>query len=82
MGFDDIVNKGKELFEDAKGKVEVGFEAAKDKVEEVIHSDKAEEISDKVIDGAASAAKKVAPESAQAKIDEVASKVDGAIGKE
>lgn len=25
MGFDDIVNKGKELFEDAKGKVERGL---------------------------------------------------------
>ena len=81
MGFDDIVNKGKELFEDAKGKVEGGFEAAKDKAEEVFGSDKVEEISDKVLDGAAGAAKKVAPD-AGAKIDEVRDNVDTAIGTE
>lgn len=81
MGIDDIVNKGKEIFEDAKDKVGEGFEAVKDKVEDVIHSDKAEEISDKVLDGAADAAKKVAPD-AGAKTDEVRDNVDKAVGKE
>ncbi|MFT3798149.1 hypothetical protein [Microbacterium sp.] len=79
MGFDDIVNKGKELFEDAKDKVEGGFEAAKDKAEEVFGSDKVEEVSDQVLDAAAGAAKKVAPDAAE-QIDSVRDQVDGAIG--
>lgn len=81
MGFDDIVNKGKDLFEDAKGKVEDGFEAVKDKAEEVFGSDKVEEVSDKVLDGAADLAKKVAPDEYDAKIDGVRDQVDGAIGQ-
>lgn len=70
MGFEDIVNKGKELFEDAK-----------DKVEDVLHSDKVEEVSDKILDGAADAAKKVAPADLDGKIDEVRNNIDGAVGK-
>lgn len=70
MGIDDIVNKGKELFEDAK-----------DKVEEVFGSEKVEEVSDKVLDGATEAAKKVAPDEFDAKIDEVRENIDGAIGQ-
>lgn len=70
MGLDDIVNKGKELFEDAK-----------DKVEEVFGSDKVEEVSDQVLHAAADAAKKVAPDQFDAKIDEVRDNVDGAIGQ-
>ena len=71
MGIDDIVGKGKEL-----------FEGAKDKVEEVLGSDKLEEVSDKVLDGAADVAKKIAPDEYDAKIDEVRGHVDGAVGKE
>lgn len=69
MGVDDIVNKGKEL-----------FEAAKDKAEEVFGADKVEEVSDKVLDGAAEAAKKVAPDQFDAQIDQVRDSADGAIG--
>ena len=71
MGIDDIVGKGKELFEGAKGKVE-----------EVLASDKLEEVSDQILDGAAEAAKKIAPDEYDGKIDEVRGHVDGAIGKE
>jgi len=81
VGFDDIVNKGKEIFEDAKDKVEDGFEAVKDKAEEVFGSDKVEEVSDQVLDAAAGAAKKVAPDEYDAKIDAVRDQVDGAIGQ-
>lgn len=70
MGFDDIVNKGKEVFENAK-----------DKVEEAFGSDKVEEVSDKVLDGAADVAKKVAPEQFHEQIDQVRDNVDGAIGE-
>ncbi|GAA2002339.1 hypothetical protein GCM10009739_10900 [Microbacterium ulmi] len=70
MGIDDIVSKGKEL-----------FEGAKDKVTDALGSDKVEEVSDKVLDGAADAAKKVAPDQYDAKIDEVRDNIDGAIGE-
>lgn len=39
MGFDDLVNKGKDAYENNK-----------DKIDDALHSDKAEEISDKVLD--------------------------------
>jgi hypothetical protein len=71
MGFDDIVNKGKEMFEDAK-----------DKVEETFGKDKVEEVSDKVLDGAADVAKKVAPDQFDGTVDDVRNNVDKAIGNE
>ena len=71
MGIDDIVNKGKELFEQNK-----------DKVGDFLKSDQAEEISDKVIDGAAGVAKKVVPEEHHGTVDDIAAKADGAIGNE
>ncbi|QAY60244.1 hypothetical protein ET475_09750 [Microbacterium protaetiae] len=71
MGIDDIVNKGKELFEENK-----------DKIDAALHSEQAEDISDKVLDGAADFAKKVAPDSADAKIDEFRNQADGAVGNQ
>lgn len=71
MGFDDLVNKGKEAFEQNK-----------DKIEEALRSDKAEEISDKVLDGVSGAAKKVAPEGQHGKIDEIRDNLDKKIGNE
>lgn len=69
MGLDDIVNQGKQFLEQNK-----------DKIDEVIHSDKAEEVSDSVLDVAADVVKKVAPDQFDAKVDEVRDQVDGAIG--
>jgi len=71
MGIDDIVNKGKEFLEENK-----------EKIDDLIHSDKAEGVSDNVLDSAADFAKKVAPDSADAKIDELRDKADGAVGNE
>lgn len=71
MGIDDLVNKGKELFEQNK-----------DKVGEALNSDKAESISDKILDGAADLAKKVLPDEHDAKIDEIRDNVDKNIGKD
>ncbi|MGQ7311816.1 hypothetical protein ACUOFU_08970 [Microbacterium arabinogalactanolyticum] len=70
MGIEDLVNQGKELFEQNK-----------EKVEELLHSEQAEGISDKVLDGAADLAKKVAPGAAE-QIDGVRDNVDGAVGNE
>ncbi|MFV0320450.1 MAG: hypothetical protein ACK5IN_08860 [Microbacterium sp.] len=71
MGLDDIVNKGNELFEQNK-----------DKISDALSSDQAEEISDKVIEGAAGIAKKVVPEAHHGTVDDLAAKADGAIGNE
>lgn len=70
MGIDDMVNKGKDLYEQNK-----------DKVDGAIHSEQAEGISDKVLDGVADFAKKLAPD-ASAKIDEIRDTADKSIGNE
>ncbi|WP_040162961.1 hypothetical protein [Microbacterium gorillae] len=70
MGIDDIVNGAKNAYEQNK-----------DKVEGALHSEQAEEISDKVLDGVADFAKKVAPGAAD-KIDEIRNEADKQIGNE
>lgn len=70
MGIEDALNKGKALFEQNK-----------DKVESALQSEQAEKISDKILGGAADAAKKVAPGHAN-KIDDLRDQADGAIGNE
>jgi hypothetical protein len=70
MGIDDLVNKGKGLYEENK-----------DKVDAALKSDQAEDVSDKVLDGVADFAKKIAPD-ASAKIDEIRNAADKAIGNE
>ncbi|KXZ60319.1 hypothetical protein Mlaev_01653 [Microbacterium laevaniformans] len=69
MGLDDIVKQGTQFLEQNK-----------DKIDEVIHSDKAEGVSDSVLDAAADFVKKVAPDQFDGKVDEVRDQVDGAIG--
>lgn len=71
MGIEDLVNQGKEFLEQNK-----------DKIEGVIKSDKAEEVSDKVLDAAADFVKKVAPEGVHEQVDNVRDSVDKAIGNE
>ncbi|MDQ1137979.1 hypothetical protein QE410_002778 [Microbacterium sp. SORGH_AS 1204] len=68
-GVDDIIAKGKKLLDDNR-----------DKIEEALRSEKAEEVSDKVLDGAADAIKKVVPADHHAKVDEVRANVDKNIG--
>jgi len=70
MGLDDMVNKGKDLYEQNK-----------DKVDGAVRSEQAEDISDKVLDGVADFAKKLAPGAAE-KIDEIRDAADKSIGNE
>ncbi len=70
MGIDETVNKGKDLYEQNK-----------DKIAEAVKSEQAEDISDKVLDGVADFAKKVAPGAAD-KIDEIRDSADKAVGNE
>ena len=71
MGVDDIVNKGKQMFEQNR-----------DKIEEALKSEKAEDVSDKLLAGAADAIKKVVPEEHHAKADETRDNVDKHIGNQ
>lgn len=69
MGVDDIINKGKQMFEQNR-----------DKIEEALKSEKAEDVSDKILGGAADAVKKVVPAEHHAKVDEVRDTVDRNVG--
>ncbi len=71
MGIDDVVNKSKQFLEQNK-----------EKIEQALHSDKAEHVSDSVINAAADFIKKITPDSSDAKVDEVREKVDGAVGND
>lgn len=66
----DAVNKGKEFLEQNK-----------DKIDEALHSEQAEQVSDKVLDSAADFVKKVAPGAAD-QVDGVRDSVDKSIGNE
>lgn len=71
MGLDDLVNKGKELFEQNK-----------EKVQDALNSEQAEGVSDKVLDGVSDFAKKVLPDSVDSKVDEVRANFDDKIGNQ
>lgn len=70
MGIDDLVNQGRNVYEQNK-----------DKIAEVVKSEQAEDISDRVLDEIADFAKKVAPGAAD-QIDDIRDKADGAVGNE
>ncbi|MGR0218396.1 hypothetical protein [Agromyces sp. ZXT2-6] len=57
-------------------------EENKDKINEALNSEQAEEISDKVLGAVADTAKKVVPEEHHDKVDEVHSHLDKSIGTE
>lgn len=71
MSIDDLVNKGKQFLDDNK-----------DKIQDALESDKAEEVSDNVLDTAAEFVKKVAPDSVDEKVDGVRDSIDKSIGTE
>ncbi|MFF2496366.1 hypothetical protein [Agromyces sp. NPDC058064] len=68
---DDITKKAQDFIEENK-----------DKIDEALKSEQAEDISDKILDGVSDAAKKVVGEEHHDKIDDVRGHVDGAIGTE
>ncbi|MDQ7878275.1 hypothetical protein Q9R08_09855 [Microbacterium sp. QXD-8] len=70
-GFDDLVNQGKDLYAQNK-----------DGIREFLKSEQAEDISDKVLDGASGIAKKVVPEEHHDTVDDIRGNVDGAVGNQ
>ncbi len=71
MGIEDIVNQGKQFLDQNK-----------DKIQDVLSSDQAEEVSDNVLDAAADFVKKVAPDSVDQHVDGVRDNIDGVIGND
>lgn len=69
MGIEDLANQAKNLFEDNK-----------DKVEEVLHSEQAEGVSDGILDNLAGLANKVTGGKFEAQIDDVRDNLDGQVG--
>ncbi|HWV48523.1 MAG TPA: hypothetical protein VN035_03620 [Microbacterium sp.] len=74
MGIEESIN-------DAVGKGKDLYEEHKDKIADAVKSEQAEDISDKVLDGVADFAKKIAPGAAD-KIDEIRDGADKAVGNE
>lgn len=71
MGIDDLVNQGKEFLDQNK-----------DKINDVIKSEQAEDVSDNVLDAAADFVKKVAPDGIDQHVDGVRDSIDKAVGNE
>ncbi|MBF0816837.1 hypothetical protein E4U02_10475 [Microbacterium paludicola] len=71
MGLDDLVNQGKELFEQNK-----------DKLADALNSAEAEGVSDSVLDKVTDFAKGVLPDNLDEQIDQIRDNVDGAVGNE
>jgi hypothetical protein len=71
MGIDDLVNQGKEFYEQNK-----------DKIGEALKSEKAEEVSDSVLDTGSGWVKKITPDEHDAKVDDVRADIDKSIGNE
>jgi delta-aminolevulinic acid dehydratase/porphobilinogen synthase len=71
MGIDDLVNQGKDF-----------LDKNKDKIEDALTSEHAEQVSDNVLDAAADFVKKVAPDSVDDKVEDVRSTLDSKIGNE
>ena len=71
MGIDDLVNQGKDVLEQNK-----------DKIDDVLKSDQAEDVSDKALDAAADFVKKIAPDSIDQHVDGARENIDKSIGNE
>ena len=71
MGIDDLVNQGKAYYEQNK-----------DKIGDALKSEKAEEVSDSVLDTGSEWAKKITPDEHDGKVDDVRAHVDKTIGNE
>lgn len=68
---DDLTKKAQDFVEENK-----------DKIDEVLNSEQAEDISDKVLDAVSDTAKKVVPEEHHDKVDDVRGHIDTTIGTE
>lgn len=71
MNINDAVNKGKEFLEQNK-----------DRIEEVLHSEQVEGVSDTVLEAGAEFVKKLTPDNLDGHVDAVRNNLDKSIGNE
>lgn len=71
MGIDDLVNKGKQFLEENK-----------DKIDDVLHGEQAEQVSDSALNAGAEFVKNLTPDEHDAKVDDVRANIDQRIGNE
>ncbi|WP_394553394.1 hypothetical protein ACDF64_03310 [Agromyces sp. MMS24-JH15] len=70
-GFDDLAKQAGDFIEQNK-----------DKIQDALKSEQAEDISDKLLDGIGEAVKKVVPDEHDAKVDDVKGNIDKSFGTE
>lgn len=81
-GFDDIQKNVSAKAQEVTDKAKAFVDENRDKIEEAVKSDKAEEVSDKIIHGLADGIKKVTGGKFDDKIDDAAANVDKHVGNE
>lgn len=81
-GFDDIQKNVSAKAEEVTDRAKAFVDQNKDKIEEALKSDKAEEVSDKLIHGLADGLKKVTGGKFDEQIDKTAADLDGKIGND
>ena len=68
--------------DDLSKKAQDFVEQNKDKIDEALNSEQAEDISDKILGGVSEGLKKIAPDEHDSKIDDVRANIDKKIGTE
>ncbi|MFZ6991678.1 antitoxin [Curtobacterium sp. RRHDQ66] len=81
-GFDDIQKNVSAKAQEVTDKAKAFVDQNRDKIEEAVKSEKAEEVSDKIIHGLADGIKKVTGGKFDDKIDDAAANVDKHVGNE
>jgi cobalamin biosynthesis protein CbiD len=81
-GFDDIQKNVSAKAEEVTDRAKAFVDQNKDKIEEALKSDEAEEVSDKLIHGLADGLKKVTGGKFDEQIDKTAADLDGKIGND
>lgn len=79
-GFDDVQKNVSAKAEEVTDKAKAFVDENRDKIEEALRSDKAEEVSDKIIHGLADGLKKVTGGRFDEQIDKTAENLDDKIG--
>ena len=81
-GFDDIQKNVSEKAQEVTDKAKAFVDENRDKIEEAVKSDKAEEVSDKIIHGLADGIKKVTGGKFDEQIDKTAKDLDDRVGND
>ena len=81
MAAEDAAGAQQNFVDDAVAKTKETYEKISETVGGALNSDQAEKVTDSILDTVSDFAKKVLPDEADAKIDEVRKQVDDALGR-